>query len=219
MNKRLTIALVLLLLLSTYKVQNFFDLSSTFRIKEISIENNLILNDSEIKQALAFLYETNILLLQTEKIKTELDKVSFIESFEIKKIYPNSIKIKILEKKPIAILQNKKQKNFYTDKGKLISFDDFDEFKNLPFVFGDKDSFLVLHTHLKEVNFPLNDIKTFFLFKSNRWDIITQKNQTLKLPIDDYKKSLKNFLIIKDQVNFEKYKTFDYRINNQLILK
>ena len=36
---------------------------------------------------------------------------SFIESFEIKKIYPNKLKIKIFEKKPIAIY-NIKKKNF-----------------------------------------------------------------------------------------------------------
>ena len=32
----------------------------------------------------------------------------FIESFQMKKKYPNTLKIKINEKKPIAILINKK---------------------------------------------------------------------------------------------------------------
>ena len=35
-------------------------------------------------------------------------KISFIDSFNIKKIYPNTLKIEIFEKKPIAILINKK---------------------------------------------------------------------------------------------------------------
>ena len=48
---------------------------------------------------------------------------------------------------------------------------------------------------------------------------ICNKNQTIKLPIKNYKESLKNFNKIKEQRNFERYKTFDYRINEQLILK
>ena len=48
---------------------------------------------------------------------------------------------------------------------------------------------------------------------------MTKKNQTIKLPSKDYIQSLENFIFLKDQANFEKYKIFDYRINQQLILK
>ena len=50
-------------------------------------------------------------------------------------------------------------------------------------------------------------------------DLLTKKNQTIKLPSKDYIQSLENFIFLKDQANFEKYKIFDYRINQQLILK
>ena len=36
--------------------------------------------------------------------------MDFVESFKIKKIFPNTIKIEIYEKKPIAILQKKRKK-------------------------------------------------------------------------------------------------------------
>jgi hypothetical protein len=39
------------------------------------------------------------------------------------------------------------------------------------------------------------------------------------LPIKDYTESLKNFINFSEEKNFEKYKVFDYRINDQLILK
>ena len=72
---------------------------------------------------------------------------------------------------------------------------------------------------MKSINFPFNEIKTFYLFESKRWDIVTDNNQLIKLPINNYKQSLINFMELKNQVNFKKYKTFDYRIKNQLILK
>ena len=49
--------------------------------------------------------------------------------------------------------------------------------------------------------------------------MLTLKNQLIKLPVNDYSKSLLNFISLKDQATFEKYKIFDYRIKNQLILK
>ena len=61
--------------------------------------------------------------------------------------------------------------------------------------------------------------KTFYFFDSRRWDIITISNQLIKLPAENYEKSLKNFLGLKDYNNFYKYKVFDYRIQDQLILK
>ena len=45
------------------------------------------------------------------------------------------------------------------------------------------------------------------------------QDQTIKLPIKNYQESLKNFKNLRKQSNFNKYKTFDYRIKDQLILK
>ena len=89
----------------------------------------------------------------------------------------------------------------------------------MPLVFGDYRSFSDFYKILKKVNFPLSEIKKFYLFESKRWDIVTKNNQTIKLPIKNYEISLQNFIDLKDQINFGKYKIFDYRINNQIILK
>ena len=91
--------------------------------------------------------------------------------------------------------------------------------KELPLVFGDQESFKAFYQNLKNVNFPIDLIRRFYLFESKRWDLVTIKNQTIKLPVKDYLKSLKTFMDIKDQASFEKYKIFDYRIKDQLILK
>ena len=72
---------------------------------------------------------------------------------------------------------------------------------------------------MKKISFPIHLIKSFFLFESKRWDLLTKKNQTIKLPIKNYNSSLKNFLNLEGQANFEKFKIFDYRIMGQLILK
>ena len=219
MKSRLLLSLVFLLLFSTYKIQNNFNLSNYFIIDEILIENNKILNSTEIKNEFSFLYEKNLFFLKNKNIKKKLKQNSFVDSFEIKKIYPNKIIIKIFEKKPVAILQNKRKKYYFTDKGEVIKFLELKKYNDLPIVFGDKVSFNIFYENLKKMNFTTNKIKSFYFFESNRWYLVTTKNQTVKLPSNNYLESLNNFLRLEIDQNFEKYKIFDYRINNQLILK
>lgn len=219
MKNRLLSALILLLLFSTYNIQNTFSLSSKIKIQEVIVENNLILDEQMIKKKLSFLYRTNIFLLNTDKIASELKGIDFINSFEIKKLYPDKIKIKVFEKKPIAVIQNKQVKKYFTNSGEIINFIDLKEYNDLPIVFGDKENFLIFYQKLKQANFPINEVKKFYLFESKRWDLITNNDQVIKLPIKNYESSLSNFIGLKKKPNFQKFKTFDYRIKDQLILK
>ena len=219
MKKRLIIGILLLSLFSTYNIKFNKTFFSNLQIKKITIENNKIIKDKEIKEKLSFLYETNFFFLRTKKIEKKLREIQFIESYQIKKIYPNNLIIKITEKKPIAIIQKSKQKKYFTVRGDLIDFRKIKIFEDLPNVFGDEKSFATFYVNLKNINFPFKEIKTFYLFESKRWDLLTLKNQLIKLPINNYNKSLLNFISLKDQANFEKYKIFDYRIKDQLILK
>ena len=218
MKKRLVIAIALLVLFSTYKPKKLF-LINKFNIEFIEVENNLILKENEINTDLAFLYNTNIFFLNKSNIEKAFKKKSFIESFEIKKVYPNKLKIKIFEKKPILILIYKKQRFYISDNMELINYSDLEEYKNLPIVFGDKENFKIFYKNLKKINFPLDLIKNYYLFESNRWDLETYNNKLIKLPSENYSKSLKNFINLNKKKNFDKYKVFDYRIKNQLILK
>ena len=65
-------------------------------------------------------------------------------------------------------------------------------YKNLPIVFADKDNFKVFYFKLNEIKFPIDTIKTFYFFDSKR-DIVTITNQLIKLPAENYEKSLKIF--------------------------
>ncbi len=218
MKKRVFFASVILIFLSTYTLKINNSLDKKIQIEKITIENNKILDDQTIKKKISFLYEENLFFLNNKKIISKLQELDFIDSIKIKKIYPNQIKVKIYEKQPIAIIQNKKEKKYFTNKG-LVNYKKLNGFEDLPIVFGDNKSFEIFYNNLVKIDFPITDIKKFYLFESRRWDIVTLENQIIKLPIKNYDLSLKNFIKLKNQINFRKYKTFDYRINDQLILK
>ena len=218
MKKRIVIAIALLISLSTIVSHQKLKISK-FNLTEINIKNNFLISDKEIKDLILPIYNKNLIFLNNDEIKQALEVSTFIESFKIKKKYPDTLEIKIFEKKPIAILLDKKKKYLLSDKIDLIEFKNLPDFENLPYVLGNKDEFKILYKNLKQLNFPFETIKKYTLFNSTRWDLQTKNNQIIKLPIEDYNKSIESFLDLKNKNNLKNYKIFDYRINNQLILK
>jgi|SaaInlV_125m_DNA_1040241.scaffolds.fasta_scaffold06988_2 cell division septal protein FtsQ len=218
MKKRLVIASVLLVLLSTYVPQKLL-FSNNFKIVEIIIDNNSILKTADIKKNLNFLNGSSLIFLNTTEIEKKLKKMDFVESFELKKIYPKKLKIRIFEKKPIMILMAKKKKFYISENFELIEFNRLKEYKDLPTVLGDVKNFKKFYINLKKINFPIKLISKYSLQESMRWDLETYKKKIIKLPSENYVKSLLNFIDLTKNNNFDKYKIFDYRINQQLILK
>ena len=218
MKRRTIIAVVLLILLTTITSQQKIVISK-FNITTIKIENNSLLQKKDIKQLLLPIYNKNLIFLKNKEIEIALMQNSFVESFIIKKIYPNTLKIKIFEKKPIAILLNKKNKFYLSEKIDLIKFINLKNYKNLPHIIGNKDDFKIFYDDLKKINFPTDKIKKYILYETNRWDIETIDKKIIKLPNKDYIESLQSYLDLKKKSEFKKYDVFDYRINNQLILR
>lgn len=218
MNRRIVIAIALLILFSTITTQKKLQFSK-FNLTEIQIENNVILKKKEINQLLIPFYNRNLLFLSYAEIEKELMKNSFVRSFNVKKIYPNKLLIKIFEKKPIAILVRKKEKFYLDESINQIRFKELKDYNNLPYVFGNKKEFKIFYNNLKKINFPLEIVKKFSLYDSSRWDLETSNKILIKLPVENYLKSLENFLTLKELSNMKKYNLFDYRIQDRLILK
>ena len=218
MKKRLVIAISLLILLTTISSQQKFFISK-FNLKKIIIENNFLLKDKDLKNLLAPIYGKNLLFLKNAEVKKALMKNNFIESFNIKKKYPSTLKIQIFEKKLIAILFDKKNKFYLSEKLDLIEFKNLPNYQNLPYIIGNKDDFETFYKNLKKINFPFDIVVKYSLYESKRWDLETKNNEVIKLPSKNYIESLENYINLKNKSSFEKYKIYDYRINNQLILK
>tara|TARA_Y100000768_G_C23798426_1_gene595945 strand:+ start:104 stop:760 length:657 start_codon:yes stop_codon:yes gene_type:complete len=218
MKKQILIGILLLILFSTIKLKQNFQITK-FNIIEINIENNSLINDVELQKSLKSIYNKNLIFLKNNEIEEVLKQNSLIESFKIKKIYPSTLNIKIFEKKLIAILFQKKKRFYLSDKIELINYKNIKKYENLPFIFGNQKEFAIFYKNLKTINFPFDIIKKYTFFDSKRWDLETSNGTIIKLPDDNYIESLQNYLKIKNKKGFKKYVVFDYRIKNQLILK
>ena len=156
MRSQIVISILLLIFLSTitFKEKKVF---TKFNLEKIIIENNSITKKEELKELLFPIYGKNLLKLKSFEIKRILSQNNFIESFDTKKIYPNTLKIKIYEKKPIAILIDKKNKYLLSEKIDLIKFEKTKNFQDLPYVKGNQKEFKTFYYNLKKINFPFEN--------------------------------------------------------------
>ena len=206
--------------LTTYnfneKKQN---LSIIFPIKEIIIEGAVVLNLIKLKSELEFIRNTSLFFLKEKEIIEVTNKNDFISSIQLKKKYPNTLKILISENIPVATEINNKKIHYLTADGKKINYIKLKIFKNLPVIYGDYKNFSLFYKTLKKNNFKINDIKAFYYFDIGRWDVVLKDERTIKLPDTNYEEIIMKINLILNNTSFSKYKIFDYRIKNQLILQ
>jgi len=194
-------------------------ISIIFPVKKILIENNKATNLLELKSDLSDLINTNLFFLNEEKILSIINKHDFILNIQLKKKYPNTLKILITEKIPVATQIINKKKFYITQNNERINFIDLKIYEDLPTIFGKHKNFNIFFDNLKKNNFKINKIKSFYYFDIGRWDIILVNEKVIKLPEKNYLNLLSKINLMLNNKNFSQYKIFDFRIKDQLILQ
>ena len=108
-----------------------------FLIKKIIINNTQLVNKSVIQERLNAMYKKNIFLIKRKYIQESLQKIDFLEKIEVKKKYPDTIIVSVIETKPIATIYKNQKKYFLDTSSNLIPFSEIKDIKNLPNVFGE----------------------------------------------------------------------------------
>ena len=139
---KVTTLILLFFSLSTYVPKHKSQSKSIiFPIEKIKIENNVVVNRSDLIKKLEFLKGKNLLFVDLKKIEIHLKKFDFISSFKVNNVYPQTINIIIFEKKPIAIYSEDKKLYYISEEGDLINYLDIIQYKSLPIVFGKNRKF------------------------------------------------------------------------------
>jgi len=215
-SKKVFVYLFFLFILGTFNNKNssqiiFF--KKNFEIIDLSeFKSENIINE------LSNLKNQNLFLLKKDEILKKIKSHKIIEKYYVFKNYPSNLNIKIEKTKFLAI--TKKNETFYYVglNGNLINVEN--NKLDLPFIFGDVDvkKFLELKTIIDKSDFNFDDIKNFYIFKSQRWDIETKKGILIKLPKKELSNSFKILFQIMNDKNFKISKNIDLRQNNQVII-
>ena len=155
--------------------------------------------------------------LNKNEIISFIENYPILHSFQINKIYPNSLKIDFIETDIIA--------KFYKD-GELFYLGENEKFflindKNIDvptikgfFEINNINNFLKL---LKKSELDLKSIDSLISYPSTRWDIVFKNNLIIKLPINSDLKLIETAKLVLLNSEIEK-KVIDLRIKNKMIL-
>ena len=216
---RVVIYLIWLFILSTtsgkfsVSQNNYSLINNKIDVEGLSnIENSKILN--EINN----LFSKNIFFIDKKEINKIMNKYNVIEEYNVKRIYPSTLNVKIKPTKYLARSSNNNQLLVGAN-GKLIKDEDYIEI--LPYIFGEFNStnFIILKKNIDQSRFTFKELKTLYFFQSNRWDLLTNNDILIKLPLNNPLDSLNLAYIIMSNSDFEKTKIIDLRIKDHLILK
>ena len=187
-------------------------------IRNIDISGLNNLENSELKKKIKNLNLKNILLLRRFELSQIIYSNPIVQNYEVVKIYPSSIDIKIIKTKLLAKLNKDGKTLFLGSNGKLSEYN-FSK-KSLPFIFGNPDSndFLSLKKKIDVSKFSYGEFKNFYFFPSGRWDLELKNNILIKLSENKIKDSLDYaFDFIKNN-NIDDFRVIDLRVKNQIIL-
>ena len=156
--------------------------------------------------------------MNKKEIIEKLNSYKSIEKFFISKIYPSKLKIDIQKTNYLAITKKDDLYFYLGSNGNLIEANEKKE--NLPFVYGNinVEEFLKLKKIIDTSKFNFDEIKSFYYFKSRRWDLKTIDGITIRLPLENQKKSIEIILKLLNDNEFKDIKVIDLRQDNQVIL-
>ena len=222
---RIVLLLIVFIFLSTYNTKNLDLISEKnptfFKIQNIEIINNFLVEKNEVEAKLSTIYNKNIFLIKGSDIEEPLKEIDFLKKIEVKKKYPNTVIIKIFETRPVAILFKNKVKYLLDSSSNLISLEDDKKFNQLPSVFGKEaeSNFVYFLNQLKNNNFPNEEVKNFYYFQIGRWDLQLANNKIIKFPENNIDDAIQKSIELLEREDFKNYNIIDLRVDGKIIVE
>ena len=189
---------------TNFKFLNTILINNGFKIKNIEISGVNHLNKNDIIKIINAYNNINIFNVNIKNIYKEIKNNTWTNKASIEIIYPNTIKISLTEKKPVAIWQNKYGNFLITKSGDVIFEKNLKEFKNyLPIVIG-QNAHKNAHSILNVLSINKDFIKNIWSLtyvNERRWDIHFNQGLTIRLPSDSVEKAWKKVLYLDKKFN------------------
>ena len=199
-------------------------MNNGFIIKNIEIKGANRLNKKYILKIINAYKHVNIFSLNLEKIHQDIKKITWIKEGSVKIVYPDTIKIFLTEKEPIAILQNKDKNNLITKDGEIIFEKNINNLKySLPIIIGknaNQNVYSILE--ILKINKDVADnIWSLTFVNERRWDIHFNQGLTIRLPSKNVQQAWVKFVSLHENFNILNLglTEIDLRNSNQILGK
>ncbi len=195
---------------SNFKYNNFFN------VKKIEVVGLNKTDNAFLENEFTGLVGSNIFTLNKKSFQL-INSVNRIKSYNVKKIYPNQVKVYLESAKAIGFVKNMNELVILGNNGKIIESETLP--KNIPEVTGTNDMKKIFQTIeiIKKSDFDIRKIKKINFFPSKRIDLEFENKKKIKFPINLKIDDLNfGFRVINDE-KFNQVKIIDLRITNKVI--
>ena len=198
--------LIILIILSSIHNSNF-KYNNFFTIKKIEVVGLNKTDNSFLKNKLAGLVGSNIFVINKNSFEL-INSVNLIKNYNVKKIYPNKVKVYLESAVAISVIKNSNELVILGNNGKIIDLKTLPE--NVPKVTGTSDIKKVFQTIeiFNKSDLDIKNIKKINFFPSKRIDIELENKKKIRFPI--------NFTI--DDLNFGFRVINDEKFNQSRII-
>lgn len=212
------------------KFVNFFARNSQnaaggmgFKLEKVSFEGEKFIGQENLVEKLGLLYDTPILALDLDKLRTEVMQDNWVKDATIKRILPSEVKISITERKPLAIWEFEKKYYVIDEEGKQLTTVDSPDVLTLPMVVGEganskvRDLFAMLETE-KEM---FDQVQAAVRMGNRRWNIVFSNGIEVMLPETDTDDAWKKLAELnKDKHILDRaIKTIDLRLPDRIYIR
>jgi cell division protein FtsQ len=200
-----------------YMLDNFSELGGElgFRLETVVIRGNKHIDTNTIISSLNADVGTPLFSISLDKIYHKLRNISWVQDVTLQRKLPDTIIINILERKPIAIWQNKQKLSLVDIDGNVIETEKIGDFASMLHVVGEDANIhaaTLIEDLIQEPTISANVISAV-RYGERRWNLILKQNITIKMPERDFDIALKYLSKMNQQNKLfdQSYKIIDLR--------
>lgn len=167
--------------------------AAVFAIEKVQVSGNAQTSEIEILQLLGLDGTTSLVSLDVDAARRKLIELPWVESAEVRKIYPETIEVTLQERKAFAIWQHGSELSLIERNGSVIAPLRDNKFASLPLFVG-RDAEKAAAEFLQEMaKWPdiESRVQAYVRVASRRWDLHLGNGVVVSLPEDNVEQALK----------------------------
>ena len=163
-----------------------------FAIEKVEITGQSETSETDVLSALDIGQYPSLLTLDLEDAQARIEKLPWVKTASLKKLFPDSVEIRITERQPYAVWQHDGKLSLTDRDGKLITDAIDDRYAGLPHVVGVGAAEKVADFTSLLAPYPAiqSQVHAGILVSENRWTLVLNNGIDLMLPADDPAKAL-----------------------------
>lgn len=163
-----------------------------FAIENVKVVGNSETSDIDILGQLELDGETSLIGLSAESARQAIAKLPWVESAEVRKVYPGTLLVSLEERKAFAVWQNGQELSLIDSAGDTIVPFRPGRYNALPLVVGEGAEKRVKGFVDEVAAYPAlaSKVRAYIRVADRRWDLLLENGVRIMLPEDEPMKAL-----------------------------